>query len=85
MLILLCMLCVITISSVAIFQRDLKNEKFMEQIYSRIKMSKYDMDLIDDNLRVDVPKIGLIYTRTPHKSTEVHKKSPTHRLTRPRA
>ena len=77
------MLCVITVFAVAIFQRDLQNEKFMEQIYSRIKMSKYDMDIIDDKMHVNVSPIGLTYTRTPHKSTEVRKKAQTHSLARP--
>jgi len=85
--VLLLVLCVVMVFAVSIFERDLKNEKFMEQLYSRIKMSKYDMDIIGEKPEIDIPKIGLVYTRVPHKSTEFHTKHPktqNHRLARPR-
>ena len=83
LLVLLCMLCVVTVFAVAVFERDKKNEKFMEQIYSRLSKPNYELDVIGKGFGADISTPALTYTRLPHKAVKINK-PPTYRLVRPR-
>lgn len=77
------MLCVVTVFAVAVFERDKRNEKFMEQFYSRLSNPNYELDVIGKGFGADISKTALTYTRLPLKALKTSK-TPTYRLVRPR-